>query len=91
MTQPEFSSEEMIMCMARLGDLERAGSRIMLHVGPFTAMTLIGAMQLVMRHPEVSANTKMALRGLIEMMRPMFREPAAQQIIDMGYNPEHDG
>ena len=82
----------MILYMARLGDLERAGSRTVLHIGPFTAMTLIGALQLVLRHPNISNTSADVIHGLIEQLqlRLVFLEPIGQHIIDLGDDPKND-
>jgi len=86
-----FSDDQHITYMTMLADLENTGQRFSgLEIGPMTAMYLIGSLQLVLRHPDLSANHSHVLTRLIESLRPLFTEPIGQELIDMGYDPAMD-
>jgi hypothetical protein len=59
-------------------------------LGPFTAFTLIGALQLILRHPDLSEDNKHLLSQVIDQLKPLFADTLAGQIIELGDNPEFD-
>ncbi|TNC19054.1 hypothetical protein FG385_32830 [Amycolatopsis alkalitolerans] len=91
MMKRQFSDDQHLAYMATLQDLECAGQRFTgLEIGPMTGMYLIGALQLVLRHPAISVNHRHVLTTLIESLRPLFHEPVGQELIDLGYEPAAD-
>lgn len=90
MTKVIIDDDELITYMARLSDLERAGQRIQIAVGPYTAMLLIGALQLVLRHPDMRPTTTKALRGMIAQLGLAFPDRIGQEMIRRGNRTEFD-
>jgi len=80
----------MIAYMKLLWELEEAGERVPVQMGPFTAISVIGMLQLALRHPEMTGPAAVAARGIIDQMRPFFTGTEGETIINMGDNPEYD-
>lgn len=76
--------------MQQLADLERAGERTTLVVGPFSAMLLIGWIQMVTRDPKMTATERQLARSMIEQLEPLFAGTTGQEIINRGNHPEFD-
>lgn len=90
MTGPIPTEGEMVAYMRTLMELEEAGERAPVVVGPFTAILMIGALQLATRHPDVPDNHREAIASVIEQFRPWFAGTMGEQIIDMGNDPALD-
>lgn len=71
--------------MHQLAEIEQTGGRVSVDVGPFTAMTLIGALQLAVRHPWMGDQAKAAVRALVDGFGPMFAGTLGEQIIAAGW------
>lgn len=76
--------------MRRLIDLERAGERTTISIGPFGAMTLIGLLQLATRHPDLARTTKDIARDVVQQLAPLFVGTEGEEIIRRGGHPEFD-
>jgi hypothetical protein len=76
--------------MKRLYDIEKAGERMTVSIGPFTAMVMIGALQMSTRHPDMDLNLKKVLRQVIDQMRPTFAGTEGEEIVNKGDHPEWD-
>jgi hypothetical protein len=76
--------------MRELADLERAGERATLMVGPFSAMLLIGWIQMVSRNPKMTATERQLAQAMIEQLEPFFAGTTGEEIINRGKHPEFD-
>lgn len=81
---------EMVAYMRTLHALEQTGERAPIAVGPFSAIVMIGALQLATRHPTMPDNHREMIGQVIEQFRPWFAGTIGEQIIDMGNDPEQD-
>lgn len=81
---------EYLSYMLRLRKEEAAGARQEVLVGPYTALTLIGGLQLATRHPSMPPRVRAELLAVIDQFRPWFVGTPGEQIIDMGNDPELD-
>ena len=62
-----------------------------LSVQPYQALTIIGLLQLSMRHPETSDGVKaIAVDHIMELSKVFVNSPAVKELIQRGYMPEHD-
>lgn len=81
---------ELIEYMNELHDLEVQGARREVVFGPFTAMVLIGMLQLATRHPSVPERQREQVAAVIDQFRPWFAGTPGEHMIDMGNDPELD-
>lgn len=61
-----------------------------LRIGPYTAIVLIGALQLATRHPTMSPKMRRVLRGIVDQLKPLFAGTPGEEIIRRGEHPEFD-
>ena len=88
---PERPSEaDLLEYMLVLREHEVGGARQEVVIGPYTAMLLIGALQLATRHPSMPDQTRAQLGAVIDQFRPWFAGTPGETIIDMGNDPELD-
>lgn len=76
--------------MHQLIDAERRGERTTLVVGPFTAMTMIGLLQLATRHPGMLAGQLKVARDIIDQFHPLFAGTPGAELIRRGGHPDFD-
>lgn len=86
----ELTEGEFVEYLARLRDLEVAGERQYVAFGPYTAMAVIGALQLATRHPSMTDGQRAELAAVIDQFRPWFEGTPGEHLIDMGNDPELD-
>lgn len=81
-----------LLYMARLAEIERndRDDRATLLIGPYTAMVLIGTIQLATRHPTMPPTMKNILRDLLDQLKPLFAGTPGEEIIKKGEHPEWD-
>ena len=53
-------------------------------------MNLIGALQMVTRHPGIEPPMRKIMRELVNQFRPMFAGTPGEEIINRGDHPEFD-
>lgn len=87
----DYDEAAAVAYVGRLVDLEQAGERNDVRIGPYSLFTMIGAMQLVLRHPDLPGGTRRVLTGLVEQWRKPFDGTAGEPLINMGYDPSFDG
>lgn len=58
--------------------------------GPFTAFSMIGALQLALRHPEFSTTQAALVNSIIDQLRPLFANTPGEQLLKLGDNPAYD-
>jgi len=90
MTTEEQEEAAQVAYFRTLIDLEKAGERATISVGPYTAMNLIGALQMVTRHPGIEPPMRKIMRELVNQFRPMFAGTPGEEIINRGDHPEFD-
>lgn len=76
--------------MVELRELEIAGARQEVLLGPYTALVLIGALQLATRHPSMNDHMRDQLGALIDQFRPWFVGTPGEHIIDAGNDAGND-
>lgn len=81
---------EQVAYMRRLIELEEAGARTTITIGPFGAMVLIGLLQLSTRHPDLDRRTKDMARGVVQQLAPLFTGTPGEEIVRRGGHPEFD-
>jgi hypothetical protein len=79
-----------VQYMRTLIELERAGERTTLSVGPLGAMQLIGMLQLVTRHPDLSPVQHQIARDIVGQLAPLFAGTFGEEIVRRGNHPEWD-
>ncbi len=76
-----------------LAELEQSGQaeQATIRLGPFSAYTLIGLLQLCARHPDIAADlSHMALlHRIVDPLTGLFRGVLAESIA-LGWDPEQD-
>lgn len=86
----EEEVEQQVAYMKKLVDLELAGERTEIKIGPFAAITIIGLLQLSTRHPDMPRRMKDAARDFIQQIAPIFAGTPGEEIIRRGNHPEFD-
>lgn len=84
------SDEDKIAYMALLRELEIDGERVDVAIGPYTAMLVIGALQLATRHPEMGSFARGELDNLARSFLPWFEGTIGAEIILAGFDPAQD-
>lgn len=79
-----------VVYMSHLHKLEEAGERTTLTIGPFSAIVLIGALQLATRHPMMLPRHRDIVTSFVNQFRPWFVGTAGEQLIDLGSDPAND-
>jgi hypothetical protein len=85
----EAEAVEYITKLARL-EREPGCDRAYIRLGPFTAFTLIGALQLATRHPEMSQSQRDLIGAVIDQLRPLFAGTPGEALLELGDHPEFD-
>lgn len=85
-----LSEAELVAYMGRLRELEAGGARSQVAFGPYTALTVIGALQLATRHPAMFPSQRAEIHSVIDQFRPWFVGTPGEQLIDMGNDLELD-
>jgi hypothetical protein len=85
-------SEDLIVAMVReLDELRAAHPTIMFSIDPADAFNLIGALQLVLRHPDLPETTRdVAERVKTGLARAIATTPALAAVVRMGDDPTFD-
>jgi hypothetical protein len=81
---------EYVEYLKQLIELEQAGERSTLSMGPYTAIMIIGAVQLAWRHPGMNPTMCSTLHDLIDQMEPWFVGTLGQEIIAKGWDTSED-
>lgn len=76
--------------MKTLLELEQKGERATISIGPYTAMTVIGALQLATRHPAMAGLPVKVIRNLVDQFKPFFEGTQGEELIKKGEHPEWD-
>lgn len=70
---------------------EQAGERHSIPIGPFTAFSLIGMLQLVTRHPDLGAGQLKIAQSIIDDLAKGFaHNPEIADLIRRSNDPAHD-
>lgn len=85
---PGFDQVEFDTIVA-LAAAENAGDGFEVHIGPYSAYALIGALQLVLRRPDVPPSLSLHLRGIADTLAGLFSgDPAVSRLIGLGWEDE---
>jgi hypothetical protein len=87
--EPE-DDERFLEFTAQVLEAERNGERATFTIGPFSLLTMIGAIQLATRHPHVVGENRKILLGLVQDFGVYFDGTAGEEIIKRGSHPEWD-
>jgi hypothetical protein len=75
-------------------EIRAAGDRpvVQLSLDGQAALSLLGTLQLALRHPQNGGRLAEAMRGIAEEIERALGElgPATQQLAAMGWHPEYD-
>jgi hypothetical protein len=84
-----MASSDIDRYMQELLRRQRRGERITIEIGPHTALTLVGAIQWVMRHDDqMNAHAPAMFESyLAELRRAFAAEPAALAMIELREPP----
>lgn len=87
-----YTEPELVTYMAQLGTAELEGRTlpIPIEVHPFSALMVIGALQLVTRHPSVDDVVKKPVHDVIDQLSTIFAGTIGEEIIRRGNDPTHD-
>ncbi len=86
----QMSEADALVYVRRLLELEQAGEQSELRMGPFTAFTVISALQLATRHPGMSEHQRSMIGAVIDGMRPWFAGTPGEELIRAGDDPARD-
>ena len=64
--------------------------RTMVYLGPATAFVLISALQLAIRHPDMSDQIRGYLTVIIDQLRPLFSGTPGAFLLQLGDHPVYD-
>lgn len=84
------TDDDLLAYMLRVREAEAEGARQEVVFGPYTALVVIGALQLATRHQGVPDNLRAELRAVVDQFRPWFVGTPGEHIIDRGDDPELD-
>jgi hypothetical protein len=82
--------ERFIEYTMELVRLEKAGERATLVIGPYTAITMIGLLQMATRHPGMAGQMRQIVADIIEQLAPLFAGTPGEEMIRRGGHPEFD-
>ena len=85
-----MTEADAVAYVRQLAELEQEGARSELSLGPFTAFTLVGALQLATRHPEMSDTQRQLIGNIIDGMRPWFDGTPGEELLRAGDDPARD-
>jgi hypothetical protein len=74
----------------QLIDLEKAGERCPVEVGPYSALAIIGALQLATHHPDMAPKTRQIIQSFYRQFYPLFEGTPGEEIVRKGEHPEWD-
>jgi hypothetical protein len=86
-----MSEDEDLAAIRQLAEAEQAGERHKIPIGPFSAFSLIGMLQLVTRHPDLGEGQLAIAESMIRDLAKGFEHnPAIMDLIRRGNDPAHD-
>lgn len=73
-----------------LMEMEKAGERTTIVIGPYSAFSLVGLLQLATRHPELPPNLRAVAQGIYRQLYPLFKGTRGEEALFKGEHPEWD-
>jgi hypothetical protein len=86
----DLPDAETVAYLKQLHDLEAAGERTTLALGPWTAFVMIGALQLATRHPQMTPDHRALIGQVIDGLRPWFDGTPGEALLRLGDDPAYD-
>lgn len=84
------ASAEAAACLEELLSQEAAGVRLLLETGPYTALMVVCALRLAMRHPGVSEDIRIVLGAYADQWSVYYAGTAAGPLAAEGIMPQVD-
>lgn len=86
----EFNEAATVAYFNELIEMERAGERSPVSIGPWSSMSVIILLQLALRHPEVSTSVKSGALDVLGQLEVLFDGTYGEQVIRAGYDTSLD-
>lgn len=86
-----ITESDFIERIGRLILLEQSGEggKVTIHLGPYSAFVLVGALQLAWRHPQHSPKMKQVIEDIARQVQAGFA-PEYQELLDAGWDTSRD-
>lgn len=87
------TKDEYLKILVELGKAERDGTadNALISCGPFTAFSIVAALQLALRHPQLSSNMREIISNFANQLAMLFPEGSAvRELIKEGSDPHND-
>lgn len=82
--------DEHMMFFIHMAQQESQGARTSIELGPYSALVIIGALQMCNRHPRVPREVKAIHNQLVAQFAQLFAGTPGEEIIRRGGHPEWD-
>ncbi len=76
--------------MSELIELEKAGERTSVLIGPWSSFAVITLLQLSLRHPGVAPSIKSAALDILGQLEVFFKDTPGEALIAAGYDTSQD-
>lgn len=90
MSRPVDIPEDQWEAIKSLAIDENRGARIPVEIGPYSAFTMIGALQLAWRHPDMEGRTRDLIRGFGEQLQAAFTGGVLEPLLETGWDLRQD-
>ncbi|OQB32247.1 MAG: hypothetical protein BWY07_02006 [Candidatus Hydrogenedentes bacterium ADurb.Bin170] len=74
--------------MRAIREVSEKNESLQIESSPIILFTVVGALQLALRHPEYPMITKAIVRDYIETVRQAMNHPVIDRLIEQGYQQE---
>ena len=87
-----MNEREAVEYVHRLAQVERTPGheKATVMMGPFTAFTVIGALQLATRHPDFSEAQAALIGDVVKQLKPLFAGTPGEVLLEVGSEPAFD-
>jgi len=83
-SHPKVDEARELAYVMKLAEIENTGERADLKIGPFSAITLIGALHLALQHPGMTGAVRERVLTICRQIYPMFKGTPGEEIIRKG-------
>lgn len=88
--RPEDIPEELWEAIKSLAIDEGMGARIPMTIGPYSAFTMVGALQLAWRHPDMGGPTKAMIEDFGRQLQAAFTGGPLEPLLETGWDEHQD-